>query len=424
MSLRDLYRKEDRFAKVDDIICPFCEKKHDIEVFNYGQMKSGPNSDTTEVWIDCDGCKKKFLCTLDNYNQNYGYTTTPINCKDLTISHKYKFVESFSSTREDKKTYNVYSCSKCWDRKLKETIDGKELTESFIQKRYQDSRPENQPALFGKKGEIHQNDDSLNIRCDNAEGNREVYLGVCEELKNLGYKVGKDKDLEKRYSSLNYTHCHGTWKGLELKATYYPAGLEIKFFQNIYQGERAKGQGEYEYNKVKLMPYLMKKRLELSKNKIINFLENHSQYNIKKEVIPELDWHQRPNLRYLSKEESISLIQQHQKVPQYDYNRKDGNGALLSNEDFRYAYISGLLTRGKVYYDLNSTWILVSNSNYHRMQSLELFTYTGKEPIKSNRKLDKSLQILNKLLAEEITKQNFEKCIIFRDLIKKKSLLK
>jgi hypothetical protein len=410
------------FEQKDKVICPFCEYKHDSDAFYHGgSFKSSDSDDTIEVWLECDSCQTEFSCTMDKYNQGRGFSSAPIECDKLKKKHRAKFIKTYVEEKTGT-NYKIFGCKSCWHKDYRKlNAQGRILTDEEIQAEYRAKEPENQPAEEGKVGEIYTSEEGVSLTTEKALGNREIYLLILDELQTLGYEIGLVERHQKDAQILNYTHSYGIWEGLEFEAHYYPNGLEVKFFQNIYPGKRKKGEGIYEYDKIKYMPYLMLKKLELTKNKIVNVLEQNPRFKMRKKVEDILGWHKCPNLKGLTKEQAVQRIRQNPKdlTKESSCNIKDRDGTIMANGDVRYCYENGILTRGEVYYDLNSTWILVTDKNYYHNQASRLFIYTGKEPVRQNCVKETRMKILQKELEKNIQSSNFEKCIILRDLIKK-----
>lgn len=409
------------FQQTENVVCPFCSHNHDSDIFYHGgEQQSSHDSDTYETWIDCESCTKQFSCTLDRFNQCLGFSSAPIACEKLMKKHNLKFAEHF--TDKAGVTFKKFGCKLCWHKDYKELDDhGKILNPDMLEKRYRSTQAENQPAEEGKTAEISLSDARISISTKTAIGNREIYLLVLNELKKLGYKIGQVANIQKNYPSLNFSHSYGICSGLEFEAHYYPAGMAFEFFQNVHPGERKKGEGQYEFSKLKYMPYLMLKRLELSKQKIINCLETNSKYNIKLRVEDLLGCHNCPNLNGLTNEETVARLKQYPKDLSREHvsNLRDGDGTVMANQDLRYSYIDGILVRGEVYYSLNCSWYLLTDKNFYCCQAGDLFTFKN-QPVKKSRVKEQSLKIMQRELDNNIKISNFEKCIILRDLITKK----
>lgn len=75
-------------------------------------------------------------------------------------------------------------------------------------------------------------------------------------LQECGFKVTKDPRIEANYKCLSKDHRYGKKGSLEFKAERYPAGFKINFFQNV-EFKNPNG-GEYDFDKLEKMPYLVK----------------------------------------------------------------------------------------------------------------------------------------------------------------------
>ena len=93
---------------------------------------------------------------------------------------------------------------------------------------------------------------------------------------------------------------------------------------------------------------------------------------------------------------------------------KDGDGNPIVEGDLRYFYYNGILHRGIIYHHINNMWyVAVNKYKYYNIADFQLFTWKSGMPIRNKNKKG----ALKKLLDKAIKCHNFEKAIIFRDLL-------
>lgn len=398
------------FEKNSKIICPHCENHNEDYLF-YDNSKDDGDEIISAI-VECTHCHKNFKVNLDKYNQSEGFSTTPVPCK----KHSFSFYKKVSG--DNNVFFNKYTCKKCWETDFRELNEsGNELTESELQSRYFNSQLVNKETSIKKEGTIFFSEDTVSVSTKNPEGNRDLFLSLMKYLKKIGFVVSNDKNI--KYKSLNNYFKHGQWKELEFDANYYPAGLDIKFYQNAYPGERGPGQGKYEFDKKEKMPFLLKKRLEFTISKLVAFLKSDT-FSLKEKEFSLVDGHGRANLD----DPSLTIYDKIKRIKSINYSADNGSGfnfidknnKKIINGDIKFFYdYDGYLRKGEAYLNLNNMWWILTKDNYFNKASYELFDYNG-EPIKRK----KHKEIIQTKLNEAIKSQDFEKCIILRDILKNK----
>ena len=107
---------------------------------------------------------------------------------------------------------------------------------------------------------INLNGDSTRIGYSPVNhGEEEIHTHLWNQINNYfkrrGFKVTADPRILKDYRCLTKTHRYGIKKDLEFKTNVYPNGFEFEFFQNIVT--KNSSGGEYDFNKFKMMPYMI-----------------------------------------------------------------------------------------------------------------------------------------------------------------------
>lgn len=115
-------------------------------------------------------------------------------------------------------------------------------------------------------------DAAIYVTCDGSEA---VFGELMNMLKSQGYKVTKDPRIERDYKSLSKRHRYVSRKtpaGLfECQAEWYPTGLKLECYQNVVIENKHGGQ--YDFNKVSKMPFLIRMRFNHFRNIVCQSLK-------------------------------------------------------------------------------------------------------------------------------------------------------
>lgn len=240
-------------------------------------------------------------------------------------------------------------------------------------------------------------------------------------MKDRGFEIGRDPEIVKRYKSISKDYWYGKKEDLEFKAHRYPAGFKIEFFQNI-NFENCNG-GEYDFDKFKKMPYLIKLMFLNETKHIRDFLislgvkENPDEdYKLAKDSIKNHyveSWHHdQEDMRFKLSDLDGQTCDGYR-------NNIDRDGEIIYNGQIKYFRDrwSGRLCRGKVYRNINNMWwIILNDTEYTNVASFQLFDAKHedfkirrlKEDIKPKSFLDKQEFIkglTNKELERELRKR-------------------
>lgn len=271
-------------------------------------------------------------------------------------------------------------------------------------------------------------DTQMNARCSNESDRRGklyVHYGTFHRLMNFladqGFKVSKDPEIEKCYKRLSKDYRYGILGELEFKAHRYPNGFKIEFFQNI-NFENPNG-GYYDFNKFEKMPYLMKKKFELLRTKITQYLTDLDYVDrTKSETRFAVDfikadyvnsWH-KPQT---SMDFDLSEIDGTGVEP---YNGTDRDGKPILNGQIKYFRdFDGYLVRGKVYHNINNMWWVITNKTSRtNICCSSLFDRTPDDKIGRQKKgeipkdkqayLNQITEYTTKELIRELKRRNFK----------------
>ena len=242
----------------------------------------------------------------------------------------------------------------------------------------------------------------------------DTFNAIRKLLTSNGFLFHQDQDVKKRHRCLARTHFHGQYGDLQFKAKIYPVGMEFEFYQDIVH-ENPHG-GYYDFNKLEKMPYVIRLRFFWTLNKIVRLLEdmgfeNHTK-PVYKTALEKVMQHRAEVEAFHGKNFYVGA--------RLSYNAKDADGNCLEDGMFRYFRdYNGRLLRGTIYHNLNNMWWVVVNKDcYRNIAAFELFelnesVFRGRcvHPRRRKSKLES-------LLATAISNQDFEKAIVYRDLLK------
>lgn len=96
-------------------------------------------------------------------------------------------------------------------------------------------------------------------------------IRLFEMMEKRGWEVKTDQRILKEYPILANDHFEGRKGDLKFKASKYPAGFKIEFYQDI--NFKNSNGGYYDFNKFEKMPYLIKLRFLVEKKYMIKLLE-------------------------------------------------------------------------------------------------------------------------------------------------------
>ncbi len=208
-------------------------------------------------------------------------------------------------------------------------------------------------------------------------------------LSSLGFSVGKDPRIERDYKCLSKDHRYGRKGDLEFKAERYPAGFKIEFYQNVVFENKC--GGEYDFDKYKKMPYLVKKQFLLTCEKLRTYFLSlgyadksrpevtTAEGRVKRDFVESFH-HSPKDMNFnLSEYDGLTVTT----IPgKYDTGYRDRDKKPLYNGEIKYFRdYHGYLCRGRIYHRLNMMfWIIVNDTETTIRADHELFDLTDSEP--------------------------------------------
>lgn len=185
---------------------------------------------------------------------------------------------------------------------------------------------------------------------------------VLNMLRDEGFTIENDPGVDK---IIRKNYFRGRRGDLEIKAHRFPAGFEMEFFQNvIFENQYG---GEYDFDKLQKMPYLIRLQYEKYMNLIIrkmkSLVELEDTSRIKTKTAE--DWIKAryvESCHYPQTDMNFDLhaLDGQEHKGQYGLDR---DGKEIHNGEIKYFryFGDGRLYRGRVYYDLNMNWIVILN---------------------------------------------------------------
>lgn len=192
------------------------------------------------------------------------------------------------------------------------------------------------------------------------EGNPhwENFKDLMRFLGSIGFYVSEDKEMKKKYPSLNETRRAGGFDDLRFKAEYAPNRFEIEFYQDVFH-ENPHG-GFYDFDKYEKMPYLIQKRYDWTLEKLLEYFEKcgysieFPENTCKGDAFIIRDY---IRSRHHPQENWFSLKAVDGQTAEHEMNGTDRDGKILRNGETKYFRDrSGYLLRGKVYHNINNMW--------------------------------------------------------------------
>ena len=210
------------------------------------------------------------------------------------------------------------------------------------------------------------------------EGNPhwENFKDLMRFLGSIGFYVSEDKEMKKKYPSLNETRRAGGFDDLRFKAEYAPNRFEIEFYQDVFH-ENPHG-GFYDFDKYEKMPYLIQKRYDWTLEKLLEYFEKcgysieFPENTCKGDAFIIRDF---IRSRHHPQENWFSLKAVDGQTAEHEMNGTDRDGKILRNGETKYFRDrSGYLLRGKVYHNINNMWwVLLADGQVRNVACFDLF---------------------------------------------------
>jgi len=240
-------------------------------------------------------------------------------------------------------------------------------------------------------------DSNIDLSCDSPDESRSFFHRLCRLLRRNGFVVGPDPRIEKNYKSLTKSHRAGNHSDLKFKAEFFPVGTRFEFYQSLVI-ENQNG-GEYDFDKLKKMPYLVWLRFHWTINLMSEFLQ--SQGFVRQQRFS--DWHADPLRAFNVGWESHNFPRDDTGWVQDEYLRKcgwhrdDDDGVTIHSGQDRFIRINGRYVRVRAYGGINSMWHCLAPGIHRQEHATSLHsTFPGRgrhfEPREQEKTIDRKLK--------------------------------
>ena len=175
---------------------------------------------------------------------------------------------------------------------------------------------------------------------------------------------------------------YGRKANLEFKAERYPAGFKLEFFQNIVTVNS--NGGFYDFDKYKLMPYLIKLLFRNELRHIKHFLESLGHVDTLAPTLKRAydqivqryieSWHKPQTAPF-------RLEDLHGTTCDHSYNNQDRDKKTIFCGQVKYfRRRDGSLARGIVYHNINNMWwVILSENEFTNVADFHLFDPTEED---------------------------------------------
>ncbi|MEH7782724.1 hypothetical protein V7332_04595 [Bacillus thuringiensis] len=213
-----------------------------------------------------------------------------------------------------------------------------------------------------------------------AEVSHKTLVKVFEMMRKRGWKIENDKKVDRIIRDDFFVGSKGQ---LLFKAKKYPAGFNIEFYQEV--NIINPNGGYYDFDKLKLMPYLIRCSFKVEAKHIKQMLEHDGYKDDSDPVFQTAE----DKVMHLVKTSGHYSEGRTDRAP--DYNATDKDGKRLRDGQVKYYRdCKGRLMRGTVYYGLNNMWWVVLNKyDYTNLGCYQLFDLDTEEN-KELKKIKKS----------------------------------
>lgn len=227
-------------------------------------------------------------------------------------------------------------------------------------------------------------------------------------LRGYGFEICNDMEVSK---IIRKDHFVGVKGNLKFKASRYPRGFKIEFYQELVTVNSLGGY--YDFNKFQKMPYLIQKQYIFVVNKICSFLSEFAQNKTKPVCRTAEDaikyayvqsWH------HPQESMDFDLSELNGTTCEESYNNTDRDGKTIFNGELKYFRdYKGYLNRGIVYHDLNNMWrVILNDTEIAKIADFQLFDLSDsdlrkrvKKDIKPKSYIEKK-QILSQCSLKEL----------------------
>lgn len=216
--------------------------------------------------------------------------------------------------------------------------------------------------------------------------NHTALQAIFELLRGRGWMIQADQEVLKRHPILADDHFEGVKGRLKFKAEQHPACSELEFYQEV--NTKNPHGGYYDFNKLQMMPYLIRCQFLVELNNIKNLLNSLGYADHSKPLLKtaedEIKYNFVESWHHPQDSMEFELTDLHGTTCEGNYNGTDKDGKAIYNGDVKYFRDrKGRLMRGTVYHNINNMWwVLINKHWYTNMAAFELFDLTPENSAK------------------------------------------
>lgn len=235
----------------------------------------------------------------------------------------------------------------------------------------------------------------------NGKISHPVLLEIFDMMRERGWFIQTDQETLRDYPCIAKDYFEGRKGNLLFKSHKYPAGFEIEFYQEINTVNRSGGY--YDFDKLELMPYLIRCSFNVEVNHIRKVFEKNGYVEKSEPVFKNA------TEKVMHKIKTCCHYSEGKTDKQPDYNATDKDKKRLKDGQVKYFRDhKGRLMRGTVYHNINNMWwVVINDFAYRNKACFELFDIDTEE--NKQRKLIKLSGLHNPKSRILPTEEEFKK---------------
>lgn len=266
--------------------------------------------------------------------------------------------------------------------------------------------------------EIRFHDSSFNIWQDDpndASFYTDVFKPILAGLKKRGWKVTADNEVLKNYRSIS--KCFrlavksSLWADIKISGRH----IEVEFWSEAAASGGNSNDKRYDFDKLKLMPYLDRQRVRLEFRRMEAWLATIAPVKVTSTDVRDMSPIERIKNDYAKSPHTKKALGR----PDWhgDYNRKSADGTLVEHgQKVWFRNECGRFFSGTAYYNLNNMWWVVAGGSLRNKGSYELH---AKRPADLRSKVHKRnrRETLERLLRKAISGRDYRRAEILDNIL-------
>jgi hypothetical protein len=190
----------------------------------------------------------------------------------------------------------------------------------------------------------------------------DVYGELIRQMRARGWSVHQNPDVRRRHSCLSPTSRLGAWGTLRCGIRVNGRVVEVEFWSTTAPQINRHGR-KYDFDKLRRMHPMDKRRLELEFRRITTWLETIAPVTVTRTIERDMAPMARIEKDYAeSWHKDKALGRPHWRS---DYNRQAKDGLLEQGQTVWMVDRKGRIFRGKAFYNLNNMWWVIAGGQLH-----------------------------------------------------------